>query len=121
MLLRRRRCDPRPLQSQPIPLGKLIDIRRDQVPAEITHNNLAPAIERVMGVDGRDLGRIGDDVYKVVACYGTPKADQDAAWTPFDPTVKGKQVELNDDGKRGPSPKKAAAEQICSAAALSPF
>jgi multidrug efflux pump subunit AcrB len=82
-----------PVQSTPIPLGNLIHqpIRQDQVPAEITHNNLQPAIDLVMGVYGRDLGHVADDVYNIVAKFGKAREGQNAVWTPYDPTVKGEQ------------------------------
>ncbi|HUY93467.1 MAG TPA: efflux RND transporter permease subunit, partial [Pirellulales bacterium] len=80
-----------PNQGAPIPLGNLIHLpmRQDQVPAEITHNNLAPAIDLVMGVYGRDLGHVSDDVYKIVAKFGKPRKGQDAVWSPYDPTKPG--------------------------------
>jgi multidrug efflux pump subunit AcrB len=85
-----------PVQETPIPLENLIHlpIRSDHVPAEITHNNLAPAIDLVMGVYGRDLGHVADDVYDIVAKYGEPRKGERAAWTPYDPTVKGEKKQM---------------------------
>ncbi|HVW36420.1 MAG TPA: efflux RND transporter permease subunit, partial [Pirellulales bacterium] len=80
----------------PIPLGNLIHlpIRQDQVPAEISHNNLAPAIDLVMGVYGRDLGHVSDDVYEIVSQFGVPREGQNAVWTPYDVTIKGEKQEM---------------------------
>ncbi|HUY92715.1 MAG TPA: efflux RND transporter permease subunit [Pirellulales bacterium] len=85
-----------PLQTTPIPLGNLIHqpIRQDQVPAEITHNNLAPAIDLVMGVYGRDLGHVADEVYEIVAEFGVPREGKKATWTPYDPTVSGEKRQM---------------------------
>ena len=40
------------------------------MPAEITHTNLQPTIDLTMGVHGRDLGHVADDVAAVVAKFG---------------------------------------------------
>ena len=40
------------------------------MPTEITHNNLQSTIDLTMGVDGRDLGHVADDVARVVARFG---------------------------------------------------
>jgi multidrug efflux pump subunit AcrB len=85
-----------PNQGAPIPLGNLIHlpIRRDQVPAELTHNNLAPAIDLVMGVHGRDLGHVSDDVYEIVSKFGVPREGQDSVWNPYDPTMPSQKKEM---------------------------
>ena len=82
--------------GDPIPLGNLIrlPIRQDQVPAEISHNNLAPAIDLVMGVYGRDLGHVSDEVYEIVSQFGVPRKGQDSIWTPYDPAEPGKKREM---------------------------
>ena len=59
-----------PAQSQPIPLRNLATIHRGTVPTEITHNNLQTIIDLTMGVHGRDLGHVADDVTRVVAEFG---------------------------------------------------
>ena len=55
-----------PKQSEPIPLRNIASIHRDTVPTEITHNNLQSTIDLTMGVYGRDLGHVADDVTPVV-------------------------------------------------------
>ena len=51
-----------PKQKQPIPLRNLVTLRRTTVPTEVTHTNLQPTIDLTMGVHGRDLGHVADDV-----------------------------------------------------------
>ena len=54
-----------------------------------------------MGVHGRDLGHVADDVYKVLARFGQPVRDRmlwglwkpaRGVWTPFDPASEGKTL-----------------------------
>ena len=53
------------------------------MPSEINHTNLQAQIDLTMGVHGRDLGHVAEDVNRVVARYG--KEREDGGWTPFDP------------------------------------
>ena len=55
-----------PTQSQPVPLGTIVSMRRANVPAEIMHTNLQATIDLMMGVDGRDLGHVAADVAAVM-------------------------------------------------------
>ncbi len=80
-----------PNQSSPVPLENLISLEPGEVPAEVVHNNLAPSIDLVMGVSGRDLGHVSADVYQVVEKFGEPRTDQRDTWTPYDPTHVGKK------------------------------
>ncbi len=41
-----------------------------RVPTEITHNNLQTTIDLTMGVQGRDLGHVADDVARVIGDFG---------------------------------------------------
>ncbi|MFT3879698.1 MAG: efflux RND transporter permease subunit [Gemmatales bacterium] len=72
-------------QRQPIPLRNLVKVPlpRVQVPAEINHTNLQATMELTMGVQGRDLGHVADDVSVVVSRFGKPRPD--GGWSPFDP------------------------------------
>jgi multidrug efflux pump subunit AcrB len=72
------------VQKRSIPLGNMATIRRANVPAELTHTNLQLTIDLTMGVQGRDLGHVADDVAAVVAKYG--KAQSDGTWRAYDPT-----------------------------------
>ncbi len=78
---------------------------RAQVPAEVTHTTLQPTIDLTMGVHGRDLGHVADDIYAVIARFGTPvqdtlfkwgtwewKTNRRGAWRPFDPTSAKKDL-----------------------------
>jgi multidrug efflux pump subunit AcrB len=78
-----------PVQGRPIPLRTLISTpRRTRVPAEITHTNLAPTIDLTMGVYGRDLGHVADEIYGIVGGFGEPREGEKGVWTPFDPAVE---------------------------------
>ena len=46
--------------------------RARPVPTEVTHYNIQPTIELTMGVYGRDLGHVSDDVTKVLDKFGKP-------------------------------------------------
>ncbi len=56
-----------------------------EVPAEVIHTDLQPTIELTMGVHGRDLGHVAEDVQKVVARHG--RKLENGGWTPFDPDL----------------------------------
>ncbi|MGE5194352.1 MAG: efflux RND transporter permease subunit, partial [Deltaproteobacteria bacterium] len=73
-------------QTAPITLGDLATISPEQIPADIKHVNLQPTIDLSMGVEGRDLGHISDDVMKLLGNYGV--AEQEGVWTPYDPDSK---------------------------------
>jgi multidrug efflux pump subunit AcrB len=93
-----------PVQNQAIPLRNIVSLRRTSVPTEVTHANLQPAIDLTMGVYGRDLGHIADDVAKVVAKFGTQLPD--GGWRPYDPTsaehklMDGSRIELSGEYSR---------------------
>ena len=74
-----------PTQKKSIPLRNLAEMRRVTVPSEIVHTNLQPTIDLTMGVAGRDLGHVADDVTAAVAKFGQTRPD--GGLTPFDPTV----------------------------------
>jgi multidrug efflux pump subunit AcrB len=77
-----------PAQKKSIPLRNVATVRRAQVPAEINHTNLQPTIDITMGVHGRDLGHIAEDVAEVVGRFGVPRGRD--VWTPCDPTSESK-------------------------------
>ena len=64
-----------PNRGQPIPLRNSAALRRDTVPTEITHNNLQATMDLTMGVQGRDLGHVADDVARVLEEFGKPQPD----------------------------------------------
>jgi multidrug efflux pump subunit AcrB len=49
-------------------------------------------MDLTMGVYGRDLGRVADDVAKVIGRFG--KRDKDGTWVPFDPDTGSHRVTL---------------------------
>lgn len=81
-------------QKKPIPLRNIVKVPlpRVQVPAEINHTNLQATMDVTMGVHGRDLGHVADDVNRAVAKFG--KERPDGGWSPFDPdAADGKLME----------------------------
>jgi multidrug efflux pump subunit AcrB len=95
-----------PTQPKPIPLRNIATLRSSTVATEITHTNLQSTIDLTMGVDGRDLGHVADDVARVVARFGV--AQPDGSWLPYDPTdhsanrrvIKGAMIELSGEYSR---------------------
>jgi multidrug efflux pump subunit AcrB len=93
-------------QDKPIPLRNIATLRRSTVPTEITHNNLQSTIDLTMGVSGRDLGHVADDVARVVARFGDTQPD--GSWIPYDPqdhsanrkVIKGAMIELSGEYSR---------------------
>jgi multidrug efflux pump subunit AcrB len=75
-----------PIQKRSIPLRTLARLRPATVPSEVTHVNLQPTVDLTMGVHGRDLGHVADDVTKVLARFGVPRPD--GGWTPYDPDAE---------------------------------
>jgi multidrug efflux pump subunit AcrB len=73
-------------QHRSIPLRNVATVRKAEVPAEVTHTKLQPTINLTMGVEGRDLGHVSDDVARVIGKYG--KSTGTARWQPYDPTSK---------------------------------
>jgi multidrug efflux pump subunit AcrB len=93
-------------QGQPIPLRNVATLRRAVVPTEITHNNLQATIDLTMGVQGRDLGHVADDVARVLDGFG--RAQGGGTWLPYDPAdragartpIKGATIELSGEYSR---------------------
>jgi multidrug efflux pump subunit AcrB len=73
-----------PNEPDPVPLKNLASIERTNVPTEVTHLDIQPMMELTMGVSGRDLGHVADDVTRALSEFGT-RADS-STWLPFDPT-----------------------------------
>ncbi|WP_406698267.1 efflux RND transporter permease subunit [Singulisphaera sp. Ch08] len=77
-------------QKKSIPLENLITLRRTTVPTEVTHANIQPTIDLSMGVHGRDLGHVSDDVARAIDRLG--QRQPDGRWIPYDPASKGSQL-----------------------------
>ena len=80
------------LKAEPVPLRTLARITRTEVPTEITHNDIQPSIDLTMGVEGRDLGHIADDVAEVLGEFGERLPDGN--WAPYDPASGSKKTIL---------------------------
>ena len=72
----------------PIPLRTVVSLEKMSVPTEVTHYNIQPTIELTMGVYGRDLGHVSDDVTAVLDKFGI--SDEPGIWSPYDPDKKEK-------------------------------
>jgi multidrug efflux pump subunit AcrB len=73
-------------------LRNVATIRPSQLPTEIHHVNMQPAIDLTMNIEGRDLGHVSDDVARVLNQFG--KKNKDGSWAPYDPASKtGKTLE----------------------------
>jgi multidrug efflux pump subunit AcrB len=75
-----------PNQSDPVPLRNVASIERTNVPTEVTHLNIQPMMELTMGVAGRDLGHVADEVTRALDAFG--KYDSGSTWLPYDPASK---------------------------------
>ncbi|MFI5460265.1 MAG: efflux RND transporter permease subunit [Isosphaerales bacterium] len=72
-----------------IPLRNIATIQRNSVATEVTHYKIQPTIELTMGVYGRDLGHVSDDVMSVLNKFG--ELEEPGKWAPFDPTSNDKR------------------------------
>jgi multidrug efflux pump subunit AcrB len=70
-------------QSQPIPLSNVATIRPTTISAEVTHTDLQSTIDVTMGIQGRDLGHVADEISKKLIQFGKP--DKAGGWEPYDP------------------------------------
>jgi multidrug efflux pump subunit AcrB len=71
-----------PKQDHPIPLRNVASIERTTVPTEVKHYNIQPTIELTMGVSGRDLGHVSDEVQALLARFGKDLGD--STWAPYE-------------------------------------
>ncbi len=93
-------------QEKAIPLRNIARLHRDFVPTEITHNNLQSTIDLTMGVQGRDLGHVADDVARLIDRFGIKQPS--GVWFPYDTAdhagkrafIKGATIELSGEYSR---------------------
>ena len=64
----------------------MVSIELNNVATEVTHYNIQPTIELTMGVYGRDLGHVSDDVAPVLSKFGT--LDSPGNWSPTIPEAR---------------------------------
>jgi multidrug efflux pump subunit AcrB len=65
-----------------VPLQNIASISRTTVPAEVHHTTLQPTIDLTMGVSGRDLGHVADDIARVLKKFGVPNGR--GVWSPYE-------------------------------------
>ncbi len=71
--------------APPIPLSNIVTLERTEIPTEITDLNLHKTIDLNVGVYGRDLGHVADDVYDVIEQFGKIKEGGSARPRPARP------------------------------------
>lgn len=74
-----------PTQRRSIPLRNVASLRRTSVPAEVTHRDLQTTIDVSMGIHGRDLGRVSDDVTRMLNKFG--KLEKAGTWKTYEMTA----------------------------------
>jgi multidrug efflux pump subunit AcrB len=94
----------------PVMLKTLVTLRRNVIPTEINHVDISPAIDLNVGVHGRDLGHVADDIYQAIdGKFGrlhpqkSSQGGQNAGtrWDAFDPDsndktlLEGTEIELS--------------------------
>ena len=79
-------------QHHQVRLGDVASLSRTTVPSEIKHINIQSTIDVTMGVEGRDLGHVSDDITKLINRFGKP--DKNGVWSTYDPTSQKNDVLL---------------------------
>jgi len=79
-----------PNQTSPVPLRSVASISRSTVPSEITHANIQPTIDLTLGIEGRSLGEVAEDISKVISHYGQT-TDTLGTWETYDPAASGEK------------------------------
>lgn len=74
-----------PMQNRSIPLRNVATIDRKKVASEVNHRNLQTTIDITMGVHGRDLGSVADEIALMLSRHGLPGPDGD--WQTYDPAT----------------------------------
>ena len=99
--------------SQTVPLRTVAHISRTTVPTEVSHFNIQAAVDLTMGVSGRDLGHVSEDVTRALEKFGSKLDDAgkrlpEGTWATYDPassgseraTLKGSKIVLSGEYAR---------------------
>jgi multidrug efflux pump subunit AcrB len=85
--------------TAPVPLANLVRISRTTIATEATHINIRPTIDVNIGVEGRDLGHVADDIHQVLNDFGEHKGEHSkrseqigTKWHAYDPDADQKRV-----------------------------
>jgi multidrug efflux pump subunit AcrB len=73
-------------QHKQVRLGDVASLARTTVPSEIKHVNIQATMDLTMGVEGRDLGHVSDDITKVIDRFG--RKEGEGRWATYDPDSK---------------------------------
>jgi multidrug efflux pump subunit AcrB len=98
----------------PVRLSSLVKLSRGSMPTEITHVDHNPSIDLSIGVSGRDLGHVADDIHRAIdGHFGRLRTQKSARggdvgtrWDAFDPDsgdgrlLEGAQIELSGEYAR---------------------
>ncbi len=80
-----------PKQKRSIPLRNVATLRRANIASEVSHRNLQTTIDLGMGVYGRDLGKVSDDITRLLSEFGQQSGED---WKAYDPTTGGDAKQL---------------------------
>jgi multidrug efflux pump subunit AcrB len=84
--------------AAPVSLASLVKLRRSTIPTEITHVDISPSVDLNIGVHGRDLGHVADDVHNVLERFGRLRQQKSGSrevgtqWDAYDPASSGHQM-----------------------------
>lgn len=85
--------------TAPVPLANLVKISRSTIATEATHIDIRPTIDVNLGVEGRDLGHVADDVHKLLNEFGEHKGEHQShteqlgtTWHAYDPDSNNQEV-----------------------------
>jgi multidrug efflux pump subunit AcrB len=76
-----------PAQNRSIPLRNVATLDRTDVASEVSHRNLQTTIDITMGVHGRDLGSVADEVALVLNHYG--QSEGGGEWKTYELATSG--------------------------------
>ncbi|MBI3821204.1 MAG: efflux RND transporter permease subunit [Planctomycetes bacterium] len=74
-----------PSQNRSIPLRNVATLERGNVPSEANHRNLQNTLDITMGVHGRDLGKVADEIALMLNRHGAN--DGGGEWKTYNPAT----------------------------------
>ncbi|HJT34824.1 MAG TPA: efflux RND transporter permease subunit [Pirellulales bacterium] len=85
--------------TAPVPLANLVKISRSTIATEATHIDIRPTIDVNLGVEGRDLGHVADDIHKLLNEFGEHKGEHQShteelgtTWHAYDPDTDNQEI-----------------------------
>lgn len=74
-----------PTQKRSIPLRNIATLHPGRVASEVTHANLQSTVDITMGIHGRDLGHVADEVTLILDAFG--QREGSGVWKSVDPAT----------------------------------